>query len=335
MHAVRNTLPDIRRRIRHIASAVIVLCGATAALAQPAQQAQSYPTRPVTLIVPYAPGGTTDVVVRQFAVALQKALGQTVVVDNKPGVAGTMGALALMQAKPDGYTLSMMPVTVFRQPFIQKTAFDPAHDFTYLSRITGYTFGVVVRADSPWKNWSDFLRDARARPGTVSYGSPGQFSSPHITMIELVTKEKLTVNHVPFKGDADCLNSLMGNHVQLCAAGSSAGTLVDAGKLRWINLWTAQRSPRWPDAPTLRELGYDIVSNSPYGVAGPKGMDPKVVGVLQDALRRAAEDPQHLAALKRQDQDLMYLDSAGYTRFAMQQIAQEKALVERLGIKPD
>ncbi|MGT2432583.1 tripartite tricarboxylate transporter substrate-binding protein [Cupriavidus basilensis] len=150
------------------------------------------------------------------------------------------------------------------------------------------------------------MRDARARPGTVSYGSPGQFSSPHITMIELVTKEKLTVNHVPFKGDADCLNSLMGNHVQLCAAGSSAGTLVDAGKLRWINLWTAQRSPRWPDAPTLRELGYDIVSNSPYGVAGPKGMDPKVVGILQDALRRAAEDPQHLAALKRQDQDLMY-----------------------------
>ncbi len=324
MHAIRT--------IRRLARAALVLCCATAAYAQ---TGQPYPTRPVTLIVPYAAGGTTDVVVRQFAVALQAALGQTVVVDNKPGVAGTMGALALRQARPDGYTLSVMPVTVFRQPFIQKTAFDPARDFTYLSRITGYTFGVVVRADSPWKHWKDFLDAARARPGTVSYGSPGQFSSPHITMMELVGKEGLTVNHVPFKGDADCLNSLMGNHVQLCAAGSSAGTLVDAGKLRWLNLWTAQRSARWPDAPTLRELGYDIVSNSPYGVAGPKGMDPQVVRILQDALRRAAENPQHLAALKQQDQDLMYLDSSGYTRFAMQQIAQEKALVERLGIKAD
>ncbi|MGO4581045.1 tripartite tricarboxylate transporter substrate binding protein [Cupriavidus sp. 2TAF22] len=328
MHAFRSG-----RRIACAAvHAIVALCGVTAAQAQ---QSPSYPTRPVTLIVPYAPGGTTDVVVRQFAAALQKSLGQSVVVENKPGGAGTMGALALRQARPDGYTLSMMPVTVFRQPFIQKTAFDPARDFTYLSRITGYTFGVVVRADSPWKSWPDFLAAARARPGNVSYGSPGQFSSPHITMIELTTRENLTVNHVPFKGDADCLNSLMGNHVQLCAAGSAAGTLVDAGKLRWLNLWTAQRSPRWPDAPTLRELGYDMVSNSPYGVAGPKGMDPQVVRILQDALRRAAEDPLHLAALKQQDQDLMYLDSAGYTRFAMQQIAQEKALVERLGIKAE
>ncbi|MGO4331009.1 tripartite tricarboxylate transporter substrate binding protein [Cupriavidus sp. M-11] len=328
MHAFRSG-----RRIACAAvHAIVALCGVTAAQAQ---QSPGYPTRPVTLIVPYAPGGTTDVVVRRFAAALQKSLGQSVVVENKPGGAGTMGALALRQARPDGYTLSMMPVTVFRQPFIQKTAFDPARDFTYLSRITGYTFGVVVRADSPWKSWPDFLAAARARPGNVSYGSPGQFSSPHITMIELTTRENLTVNHVPFKGDADCLNSLMGNHVQLCAAGSAAGTLVDAGKLRWLNLWTAQRSPRWPDAPTLRELGYDMVSNSPYGVAGPKGMDPQVVRILQDALRRAAEDPLHLAALKQQDQDLMYLDSAGYTRFAMQQIAQEKALVERLGIKAE
>ncbi|WP_420995708.1 Bug family tripartite tricarboxylate transporter substrate binding protein [Cupriavidus sp. 30B13] len=327
MHASRKA----GRFVRHLAArgAIALLC-ATSAQAEP-----PYPARPLTLIVPYAAGGTTDVVARQFAVALQRALGQSVVVENKPGVAGTMGATALTRARPDGYTLAVMPISVFRQPFIQKTPFDPATDFTYLARITGYTFGAVVRADSPWQGWHDFLAAARARPGMVSYGSPGQFTSPHLTMMELAGKENLTVNHVPFKGDADCLNSLMGNHVQLCAAGSSAGTLVDAGKLRWLNLWTAQRSPRWPDAPTLRELGYDIVSNSPYGVAGPKNMEPHVVRILEAALRRAAEDPQHLAALKLHDQDLMYLDSAGYTRYAMQQIAREKTLVRRLGIKAD
>jgi len=323
------------RTMLRAACAALAIAWGHAAQAQPTPAAPAYPTRPVTLIVPYAPGGTTDVVARQFAQTLQTALGQSVVVENKPGVAGTMGALALRQAAPDGYTLSLMPVTVFRQPFIQKTAFDPARDFTYLSRITGYIFGVVVRADSPWRGWADFLRDARARPGSVSYGSPGQFSSPHVTMLELAAREKLTVTHLPFKGDADCLNALMGNHVQLCAAGSAAGALVDAGKLRWLNLWTAQRSPRWPDAPTLRELGYDIVSSSPYGVAGPKGMPPQVVAILQDALRRATEDPRYLATLKQMDQEPMYLDSAAYTRFAMQQIAQEKALVERLGIKAD
>ncbi|AOY95629.1 hypothetical protein BKK79_28320 [Cupriavidus sp. USMAA2-4] len=329
MTAARFTLRTARTA--GAALAMVLACAPAArAEGQPA-----YPTRPLTLIVPYAPGGTTDVVARQFAQSLQGALGQSVVVENKPGVAGTMGALALRQAAPDGYTLSLMPVTVFRQPFIQKTAFDPARDFTYLSRITGYIFGVVVRADSPWRGWADFLRDARARPGGISYGSPGQYSSPHVTMLELAAKEKLDVNHIPFKGDADCLNALMGNHVQLCAAGSAAGALVDAGKLRWLNLWTAQRSPRWPDAPTLRELGYDMVSSSPYGVAGPKGMAPQVVAVLQDALRRATEDPRYLATLKRMDQEPMYLDSAAYTRFALQQIAEEKALVERLGIRAD
>ncbi len=305
------------------------------AFASTASLAQVYPSKPVKLIVPYAPGGTTDVVARQFAQSLQVALGQPVAVENKPGASGTLGAMALKQAHPDGYTLSLIPATVFRQPFIQKTSYDPATDFTYLARITGYTFGVVVRADSPWKTWEDMLRDARAKSGTIAYGTPGPFSTPHITMVELAGKEKVSLIHMPFKSDGECLPALLGNHVQMCAAGSAAGTLVDAGKLRWLNLWTAQRSSRWPSAPTLNDLGYDLTATSPYGVAGPKGMDPKVVQVLEVALKRASEDPAHIAALKRQDQELLYLGSSDYSRFAAQQTLKEKALVERLGIKPE
>lgn len=300
-----------------------------------ARAEEAYPSGPVTLIVPYAAGGTTDVVARQFAVALQKTLGQSVVVENKPGVSGTLGALALKRAKPDGYTLSLIPTTVFRQPFIQKAAYDPASDFTYLARISGYIFGVVVRADSPWNSWQDFVKAANATPGKYSYGTPGQFSTPHITMLEISAKTGMSLNSIPYKSDGECLPALLGGHVDMCAAGSSAGTLVDAGKLRWLNLWSEQRSSRWPNVPTLKELGLDIVSESPYGVAGPKGMKEPVVRVLSEALHKAAIDPIHTTALTKQAQAVLYMDAKDYTRFAMQQIEYERALVLRLGLKQE
>lgn len=312
------------------AGLILLSCVSTAARAE-----EAYPSGPVTLIVPYVAGGTTDVVARQYAVALQKALGQSVVVENKPGVSGTLGALALKRAKPDGYTLSLIPTTVFRQPFIQKTAYDPASDFTYLARISGYAFGVVVRADSPWNSWQDFVKAAGANPGKYSYGTPGQFSTPHITMLEVSAKTGMSLNSIPYKSDGECLPALLGGHVDMCAAGSSAGMLVDAGKLRWLNLWSGQRSSRWPNVPTLKELGLDIVSESPYGVAGPKGMKESVVRVLSEALHKAAVDPIHTDALTKQAQAVLYMDAPAYTRFAMQQIEYERALVRRLGLKTE
>ncbi|MCY1212521.1 Tripartite tricarboxylate transporter family receptor [compost metagenome] len=301
----------------------------------PTPAEDAYPAGPVTLIVPYAAGGTTDVVARQFAAALQKSLRQSVVVENKPGVSGTLGALTLKRAKPDGYTLAFMPATVFRQPFIQKTTYDPATDFTYLARISGYTFGVVVRADSPWHSWQDFVKAASANPGKYTYGTPGQFSTPHVTMLEISARTSLSLSSIPYKSDGECLPALLGGHVDVCAAGSSAGTLVDAGKLRWLNLWSERRSPRWPNVPTLRELGLDMVAESPYGVAGPKGMGDSVVRVLSEALHKGALDPIHTAALAKQDQALLYMNASAYTQFAMKQIEQERSLVRRLGLKAE
>lgn len=309
-----------------ISAAVLLAMGTTVSVAKP------FPTRAVTLIIPYVPGGTTDVAARQFAHAFEKALKQPVVVENKPGASGTLGAQALKSAKPDGYTLSLIPLTVFRQPFIQKTNFDPATDFTYLGRISGYMFGVAVRADSPWQTWQDLLDDAKAKPETFAYGTPGPYSTPHITMIQLSDEEDMSLIHVPFKSDGECLPALMGNHVQMCAAGSSAGALVDSGDLRWLNLWTEKRSERWPDTPTLLELDYTLTATSPYGIAGPKNMPAEVVAVLERAIKEAAEDEIHTSALKRQDQDLLYLDSKDYTQFVEQQIKIEEALVEKLGI---
>src|SRR5919201_2025532 len=137
-------------------------------------EAQTFPARPVTLIVPWPAGGTTDVVMRALATATEKHLGQSLVIENRGGAAGTLGPGSMAaNAKPDGYTVAQIPITVFRYPFMRKTSFDPAKNFTYLIGLTGYTFGVVVRKDAPWKTFQDLLADAKANPGNISYGTPG------------------------------------------------------------------------------------------------------------------------------------------------------------------
>src|SRR4051812_31192105 len=142
-------------------------------------QAQQFPTRPVTLIVPWPPGGSTDIAMRALATATEKHFGQSIVIENRPGAAGTLGPSNMAgSARPDGYTVAQLPISVFRIPYIQKASFDPAKDFTYIIHLTGYTFGVVVRADSPFKTFNDMIEHARANPGKVNYGTPGRRLEP-------------------------------------------------------------------------------------------------------------------------------------------------------------
>src|SRR5882762_413316 len=151
-----------------------ILLASALALFAGAAQAQSFPTRPVTLIVPWPAGGSTDVGMRALASAAEKHLGQSIVIENRPGGSGTLapGQMAAT-AKPDGYTIAQIPITIFRFPFMTKTTFDPSVDFTYIIGISGYTFGVVVRADAPWKTFQEFLADAAANPGKIVYGTSG------------------------------------------------------------------------------------------------------------------------------------------------------------------
>src|SRR5512132_1010388 len=174
--------------------------------------AQSYPqARPVTLIVPWPPGGSTDLSMRALAILAEKPLGQHIVIETRPGVSGTMGAQQLAQsAQPDGYTVSQMPITVFRLPHMTKMAFDPMADFTWIIHLTGYTFGVVVLSDSPWKSWGDLIAYAKANPGTLTYGTPGNGTSLHITMEDIAQREGIRWTQVPYKGYADAATSLLG-----------------------------------------------------------------------------------------------------------------------------
>src|SRR2546430_9256713 len=167
-------------------------------------QAQSFPSRPVTLIVPWPAGGSTDVGMRALASATEKHLGQPIVIENRPGGSGTLapGQMAA-SAKPDGYTITQIPIAVFRFPFMTKTTFDPSADFTYIIGISGYTFGVVVRDDAPWKTFQEFLADAKTNPGKINYGTPGAGTSLHITMEQIAKRQGLKWTHVTFKGNSE------------------------------------------------------------------------------------------------------------------------------------
>ncbi|MFM7505177.1 MAG: tripartite tricarboxylate transporter substrate binding protein [Rubrivivax sp.] len=319
------TTPPLRRR--H------VVLGAAAALALPSLgRAQAFPARPVKYICPWPAGGSTDAVIRAIAPSAAKVLGQNVIVENKPGAGGMLGANELVQAAPDGYTLSQLPHGVFRIPHMQKTAFDTLKDFTWIACLTCYTFGLVVPADGPIKTVADFVAWAKANPGKLSYGSTGIGTSPHLAVEEFAAQAGIQLNHVPFKGNADNMQAILGGHTMAASDATGWAPHVDSGRLRLIATYGSKRTKRWPAVPTLNELGYRTVSDSPFGVCGPKGMEPAVVRTLHDAFRKTLEDPAVLAVFEKFDQPVIYLDTEQYTRWARETFEAERATMQRLGL---
>jgi tripartite-type tricarboxylate transporter receptor subunit TctC len=319
---------------RNVLGAALAAAGFVLAMSVGAR-AENFPARPVTLIVPWPAGGSTDVGMRALAGAAEKYLGQSIVVENRPGGSGTLGPGQMAAtAKPDGYTIAQIPITVFRFPFMTKTSFDPATDFTYIIGVSGYTFGVVVRDDASWKTFRDLIADARANPTRINYGTPGAGTSLHITMEQIAKQQGIKWTHVPFKGNADSMNALLGGHIHAVADSSGWAQLVNAGRFRLLVTWGVARTKNWPDVPTLREIGIDMISNSPFGIAGPKGMDPKVVGVLHDAFKKGLGEPSYAAAIANLDQESFYLSSADYQRFATQQIDEARRYITELGLGP-
>lgn len=268
---------------------------------------------------------------RAMAESAAKTLGATIILDNKPG-GGTMGAIELVNAKPDGYTISQLPLGVFRLPHMQKTQFDPLKDFTYIACLTGYTFGIVVRSDSQIHSIKDLVAYAKANPGKFSYGSTGNGTTPHLVVEQFAQRAGIELLHVPFKGNAEGMQAVLGGHVMALSDSTGWASAVEAGKCRLLATYGSKRTRRWANVPTLQDLGYNAVSDSPFGIGGPKGMDPAVVNRLQEAFKKSLEDPQVITLLERFDQPVIYLDSAGYARFAQETFAAEKATIERLGL---
>lgn len=312
-----------------------LLAGA-AALAAPAIVSSSalaqdkFPNRPITLIAPWPTGGSSDAVMRAFAESAGRALGGTVIVENKPGVGGTLGATAMLNAKPDGYTLTQLPLGIYRLPHMQKMPFDPVKDLTHIVCLTGYTFGLAATMDAPYKSLKEMVAYAKANPGKVAYGHTGTGTTPHLAIEEFAAKAGIELTDIPFKGSAEIMQSILGGHIQLMSGTTEFAPHVRAGKLRLLATLGRERNKAFPDVPTVKESGWDTVSESPFGIGGPKNMDPAIVKILHDAFRKTLEDPKVLETLDKFYQPVIYMNTADYTAYAARTFAAEKATIDRL-----
>ena len=318
---------DLKRRDVLQAS----LAGAVS-IAMPAVAQSNFPSRPIKLICPWPAGGSTDAVMRAIAESASRILNNPVITENKGGAGGILGANELVNAKPDGYTLSQLPMGIFRIPHIQKTLFDPLVDLTYVACLTGYTFGIVVRSDSPIKSIKDLVDYAKANPGKFTYGSTGNGTTPHLAVEEFAMKAGIKLQHVPFKGNSEGMQAILGGHIMSHSDATGWGPHVEAGTCRLLATYGSKRTKRWPNIPTLNELGYDTVSDSPFGVGAPKGMDPAVTRKLHDTFKATLEDPKVLASFEKYDQSVIYMNTEDYTKYARETFPKEKKLIEQLGL---
>jgi tripartite-type tricarboxylate transporter receptor subunit TctC len=293
-----------------------------------------FPNRPIVMWVPWAAGGATDVSLRLLAELASQSLGQRVLIENRGGAGGTLAMPVLQKSEPDGYTIAQMPQPVFRAPFVQKVLWDPIRDITPIIQLTGVTFGVLVRADNAFRTLEDLFSYARAHPGELTIATNGVGTTPHVVLEELFTERGLRYIHVPYKGTAELTIAVEAGQVMVGVNSTGFGPLVDSGRLRLLATFAAQRSKRWPKVPTLRELGFDIVAMSPYGLAGPRGLPPEVVAVLHDAFKKALFDPQIALELAKYDQEIDYLGPDDYARACREQYAKERHIAERMRLSP-
>lgn len=292
-----------------------------------------FPSKPVTYIVPWSAGGS-DACARVLANVTSKYLGQPVIVENKPGAAGTLGPSTMAaNAKPDGYTISEMPLTLFRYPQMMKSSYNPLTDFSYIIHLTGYVFGAVVKADSPFKTFNELVAYAKANPGKVTYATTGGVSIAYTTMEMIARKNGIKWINVPQKGSGEVCTAALGGHVTAAMTSSGWAPLIESGDLRLLATFGDERSKKYPNVPTAKELGYGVVTKSPYGLAGPKGMNPKIVKILHDAFKKGMESPEYQKILDQYDMIFDYKNSADYEKYAKELWEEEKVIVEKLNLK--
>ncbi len=300
-----------------------------------AQAPASYPSRPITLWVPWPAGGATDLTLRVLAEIAARTLGQKIIIENRSGAGGTLVMPVLQQAAPDGYTIAQMPQPVFRTPWVQRVTWDPIRDTTAIIQISGVTFGIVVPSTSAFHSLDDLLTYASKHPGDLTVATNGVGTTPHLVMDELMGRRHATYLHVPYKGTSEQMLAVSSGQVMVGVNSNGFAPYVDTGRLRLLVTFGEQRTKRWPHVPTLKELGHGIVATSPYGLAGPRGLPSDVVRILHDAFKTAMHDRAHIDELAKYDQDLAYLGPEAYAQAMRDTYQTERRAVERMGLARD
>ena len=236
----------------------------------------------------------------------------------------------MKSAKPDGYSLTIVPISAFRQPYIQKTSYDPIKDATYVSMVGSYNYAIGVNATSQWKTIQELIDYTKKNPNTVFYGVNGRYSVTEFIMMDLAKKLDLKWTSVPFKGDSQNISSLLGDQVQAVSATNAILPFAQSGRVRILATTGEKRTKDFPNAPTLKEAGYPLTMTTPFGIAGPAGMPEGVVKTLDTAIAGALKDPKFVEAVARYGIDITYMDHAAYTTYAKDAAVNEKDSVKTL-----
>ena len=294
----------------------------------------AYPDKPVKIIIGFPAGGPLDAHIRLLVDKLQSALGQTVIVDYKAGAGGAVGAQFVAQSPADGYTvlLANTGTMVINPAIYTKSPYDTLKDFQPIARTAQQPLALIVNKDVQANTLKEFIAYAKANPGKLNYGSAGNGGISHLVPEMLKSETGIFMVHIPFKGSAQTLQAVMGGHTMGMSDSTGWGQMVDAGKLRLLATYGSKRTTRWSTVPTLNDLGYDTVADSPYGVCGPKNMDPAVVKILHDAFKKTLTDPAVLAVFAQFDQPVIEMNTEEYTKFARDNYQKEKVIIEKLGL---
>jgi tripartite-type tricarboxylate transporter receptor subunit TctC len=309
----------------------LLMIGATMAAAQ-----NAWPTRAITMIVPFPPGGLADLVARPVAEAMSRNLGQPVVIENKSGAGGGIGMSQVAKAKPDGYTvlmaLSSLTVIPEADAVLARPAMFALNDLRPIARFTADPTVLAVRADAPWKTVQQFVDDARKRPGAINYGSSGNYGTMHVPMEILAQNAGIKMTHVPFTGAGPAVVALLGGQIDAVSSGPATVLQhVKAGKLRVLAHWGNGRLEALPDAPSLKDSGYNAEYAQWSGLFIPKDTPEPVAQRLRAAARAAAQDTKVKDVILSAGSPILYMDAPEFEKYVQADASRMATVVKKIG----
>jgi tripartite-type tricarboxylate transporter receptor subunit TctC len=313
-----------------------LICALACAFAVTASAQDSYPSKPITMVVPFPPGGVADIVGRPLAAQMEKTLKQPIVVVNRTGAGGAVGMASVAKAAPDGYTILMGLSSISIFPVSDrvngKTPAYEMKDFAPIALITADPTVLVVSADSPWKNLKEFVDSAKAYPGKINYSSSGVYGTLHVAMEIFANAANIKLFHVPYQGGGPALTALLGGQVHALASGPAPAVgQIKAGKMRALASWSTERLALMPDVPTFKELGYDAEFYIWSGVFAPAATPAPIVNRLREAVKEAANAEEFRGAMEKVQTPVAYLDAPEFKKYWERDAARLKSALEKIG----
>lgn len=291
---------------------------------------EKYPIKPIRLIIGYGAGGSADLSARILALVLEKELDQQIICENKPGGSGTVAASLAATQKPDGYYLfTLVTAPAVLTPHMQDLPFNPLEDFSPICRYAIWQYGLAVHPDSPWKTFDDFIKFAKENPGKISYSLSGAGNPQHLVMERLGLINGIEWKAIPFKSGPEASAACMGGHTTAIAGTSEQ---ITAGGMRVLVSFDEERNEAFPEAPTLKELGYDIVAPSLCGIAGPAGIPESIVEKLDQTIKKALDDPSFIILMKKIKFKIAYLDHKEFKKNLESVYKEQGELIKKIGL---